>query len=285
MFFRTQSRKRLLAWMAAALILLGFSQAWSLLRNAGTGDAAEVIAAVPENHDVLITGTVIRQEQVIEGNANISWRCRKGSGTRVAPGEILFQENSPDLQRWAQNEIVEAQAVQYRNENLVRRREWLWELIRTGAEQENGMELKALLLAESERPETESATIPGTDLRTIASPEDGIFAQGVDGLETLLTPEHPTIPYALFPMNGPQKTALGRLITSDTWYFSALWDDAPEEGEAVQAALLGGDFGTCKFNVEQVEKQGENYRVLLSCNQRVEAVAMVRRLTVKILSD
>lgn len=53
----------------------------------------------------------------------------------------------------------------------------------------------------------------------------------------------------------------------------------------IQAALLGGDFGTCKFNVEQVEKQGENYRVLLSCNQRVEAVAMVRRLTVKILSD
>ena len=285
MFFRNHSRKRLLAWMAAALILLGFSQAWSLLRNAGTGDAAEAIAAVPENHDVLITGTVMRQEQVIEGNANISWRCRKDSGTRVAPGEILFQENSPDLQQWAQNEIVEAQAVQYRNENLVRRREWLWELIRTGTEQENGTELKALLLAESERPETESAALPGTDLRTIASPEDGIFAQGVDGLETLLTPEHPTVPYALLPMNDPQKTALGRLITSDTWYFSALWDDAPEEGEAVQAALLGGDFGTCKFTVEQVEKQGEGYRVLLSCNQRVEAVSMVRRLTVKILSD
>ena len=271
--------------MAAALILLGFSQAWSLLRNAGTGDAAEAIAAVPENHDVLITGTVIRQEQVIEGNANISWSCRKDSGTRVAPGEILFQENSPDLQRWAQNEIVEAQAVQYRNENLVRRREWLWELIRTGTEQENGTELRALLLAESERPETESAALPGTDLRTIASPEDGIFVQGVDGLETLLTPEHPTVPYALLPMNDPQKTALGRLITSDTWYFSALWEDAPEEGETVQAALLGGDFGTCKFNVEQVEKQGEGYRILLSCNQRVEAVAMVRRLTVKILSD
>ena len=80
----------------------------------------------------------------------------------MAPGEILFQENSPDLQRWAQNEIVEAQAVQYRNENLVRRREWLWELIRTGTEQENGTELKALLLAESERPETESAALPGT---------------------------------------------------------------------------------------------------------------------------
>ena len=112
MFFRNQSRKRLLAWMAAALILLGFSQTWSLLRNAGTGGAAEVIAAVPENHDVLITGTVIRQEQVIECDANISWSCRKDIGTRVAPGEILFQENSPDLQQWAQNEIVEAQAAQ-----------------------------------------------------------------------------------------------------------------------------------------------------------------------------
>ena len=85
MFFRNHSRKRLLAWMAAALILLGFSQAWSFLRNAGTGDAAEAVAAVPENHDVLITGTVIRQEQVIEGNTNISWSCRKDSGTRVAP--------------------------------------------------------------------------------------------------------------------------------------------------------------------------------------------------------
>lgn len=100
--------------MAAALILLGFSQAWSLLRNAGTGDAAEVIAAVPENHDVLITGTVIRQEQVIEGNANISWRCRKDSGTRVAPGEILFQENSPDLTVGAKRNRG-SQAVQYRN--------------------------------------------------------------------------------------------------------------------------------------------------------------------------
>ncbi len=179
----------------------------SKCRNRGW--PADAIAAVPENHDVLITGTVIRQEQVIEGNANISWSCRKDSGTRVAPGEILFQENSPDLQQWAQNEIVEAQAVQYRNENLVRRREWLWELIRTGTEQENGTELKALLLAESEWPETESAALPGTDLRTIALPEDGIFAQGVDGLENLLTPEHPTIPYALLPMNDPQKTALG----------------------------------------------------------------------------
>ena len=285
MFFRTQSRKQLLVWMAAALILLGFSQAWCLLRNAGTGDAAEVIAAAPENQDALITGTVIRQEQVIEGDANISWSCRKDSGTRAAPGEILFQENSPDLQQWAQNEIAEAQTAQYRNESLVRRRERLWELIRTSAEQENGTELKALMLAESEQPETESAAHPGTNLQTISAPEDGIFAQGVDGLETLLTPEHPTIPYALLPLDDPPKAALGRLITSDTWYFSALWEDAPEEGETVRAALLGGDFGTCKFTVEQVGRQGEGYRVLLSCNRRVEAVAMVRRLTVKILSD
>ena len=63
-------------------------------------------------------------------------------------------------------------------------------------------------------------------------------------------------------------------------------DGAAEDGSAAEgAALLGGDFGTCKFTVERAEKQGEGYRVLLSCNQRVEAVAMVRRLTVKILSD
>lgn len=116
-----------------------------------------------------------------------------------------------------------------------------------------------MLLAESERPETESAARPGTELRTIASPEARYFAQGVDGLENPADPEHPTIPYALLPRNDPQKTALGRLITSDTWYFSALWEDAPKEGETVRAALLGGDFGTCKFTVEQAEKQGEGY--------------------------
>ncbi len=285
MFFRNQSRKRLLAWMAAALILLGGSQAWSFLWNAGAGDAAELTAAAPEGSDILITGTVIRQEQIIEGDEKISWSCRKDSGTRVAPGEVLFQENSPDLQQWAQNEIVEAKAAQYRNENLVQRRERLWKLIRTSTVQENGTEQKALLLAESEQPETEPDALPGSDLQTISAPEDGIFAQGVDGLETRLTPEQPTISYALLPPNDPPKTALGRLITSDTWYFSALWEDAPEEGETVQAELLGGNFGICKFTVNQVEKQGESCRVLLSCNQRVEAVAMVRRLTVKILTD
>ena len=92
-------------------------------------------------------------------------------------------------------------------------------------------------------------------------------------------------------MYRPPEEEIKKWEEIDPWYHFTkdgryvLRDDAPEEGETVRAALLGGDFGTCKFTVEQAEKQGEGYRVLLSCNQRVEAVAMVRRLTVKILSD
>lgn len=285
MFFHKWSRKRLLAWIAGALMLLGFSQAWSLIRSAKRQEATAPMLAKTAQSALLLTGTVIRQELVIEGDPTVSWECRKDSGARVAPGEILFRESNLTMRRWAWEQQVNADAVQYRSQNLYRRRERLWRTIQTGTQQENAMELQALLLAESD-PETAGRSAPETvSLQTITAPEDGVFALGTDGLESLLSPEHPTLSVLLLPQKDTPETAMGRLITSDTWYFAAVWRDAPEVGQTVQAELLGGGFGACQLTVEQVEKRPDGYLVLCSCNQRVEAVAMVRQLCVKILSD
>ncbi len=283
MFFKSWSRRRLLAWIAGALMLLGFSQAWSLMHNAGQREISESIPETTVEREILLTGTVIRQEQVITGDAGTSWVCRKQSGVRVAPGEVLFQESSPAIQQWAEQKTIAIQAAEYRKKNVYRRRMWLWQVIRTG--QENGAEIRALLLSETDTEQTVQELPQSAHLQTITAPADGVFVQGVDGLEHLLTPEHPEVTAALLPMKTPPETAMGRLITSDTWYFSAWWEDAPEIGETLSAKLLGGDFGICQLTVEKAEKQGTGYRVLCSCNQQVEAVAMVRQLTVKILSE
>ena len=283
MFFRLWSRKRLLAWMAGALMLLGFSQAWSLMHNAGQQEMGGGIQKTAEEQSLLLTGTVIRQEQVITGDAGVSWICRKKSGVRVAPGEVLFQESSPAVQQWAERKAVDIQAEAYRGDNVYRRRMRLWQAIRSG--QENGAEIQALLLAETDAEQTPQESLPTASLQTITAPADGVFVQEVDGLEDLLTPEHPELTAALLPIKTPLETAMGRLITSDTWYFSAWWEDAPEVGETFPVELLGGSFGTCRFTVEQAEKQGTGYRVLCSCTQQVESVAMVRQLSVKILSE
>lgn len=285
MFFKKWSGKRLLVWIAGALMLLGFSQAWSLMRSAGNPEKSEPVAAATEEKNMLLTGTVIRQEQVISGDADISWVCRKESGVRVAPGEVLFQESSPAMQRWAEQKAIIAQAEQYRGVNLYRRRLQLWQAIKTGGTGENGAEIQALLLSEGNAEQTTEELPQTMALQTITAPADGVFVQGVDGLENLLTPEQPELTAALLPMKTPPETAMGRLITSDTWYFSAWWEFAPEPGEHYSAKLLGGDFGTCRFTVEQVEKRNAGYRVLCSCTQSVEAVAMVRQLSVKILSE
>ena len=283
MFFRNWPRKRLLAWIAGALMLLGFSQAWSLMHSAGQQEISGSIPETTEEREILLTGTVIRQEQVITGDADIAWTCRKKSGVRVAPGEVLFQESSPAIQQWAERKTVAIQAEADRQENLYRRRMRLWQVIQSG--QENGAEIQALLLSESDAEQTVQESPQTAYLQTITAPADGVFVQGVDGLENLLTPEQPEVTAALLPMKTPPEKAMGRLITSDTWYFSAWWEEAPEIGKTVSAKLLGGDFGTCQLTVERAEKQGTGYRVLCSCNQRVEAVAMVRQLSVKILSE
>lgn len=284
MFFRKWSRGRLLAWIAGALMLLGFGQAWSLIRSAKRQNVTVPVPDTTEQAEMLLTGTVIRQEQVVEGDPSISWECRKNSGDRVAPGEILFRESNLTMRRWAWDQQVNADAAQYRSQNLYRRREQLWRAIQTGTQQENAMELQALLLAESDPETAGQSALETVSLQTIIAPEDGVFALGADGLESLLTPEHPTLSVSL-PLKDAPETAMGRLITSDTWYFAAVWCTAPEMGQTVQAELLGGGFGTCQLTVEQVEKQSGGYLVLCSCNQRVEAVTMVRQLCVKILSD
>ncbi len=283
MFFGNWSRKRSLAWIAGALMLLGFSQAWSLLRNAEQQKISRGIPEITEEQAAFLTGTVIRQEQVITGDANVSWICQKKSGVRVAPGEVLFQESSPTIQQWAEKKTIALQAEAYRKENLYRRRIQLWQAIQAG--QENGAEIRALLLSERDAEQTAQELPKTVSLKTITAPEDGVFVQGVDGLENLLTPEQPELSAALLPMKTPPETAMGRLITSDTWYFSAWWEDAPEIGEVISVRLLGGGFGTCQFTVERVEKEETGYRVLCSCNRQVEAVAMVRQISVKILPE
>ena len=119
----------------------------------------------------------------------------------------------------------------------------------------------------------------------ITGPVSVIYCAGTDGLETSLTPETPELPTVPLPTGEPSAQALGRLVTGDIWYYSAILPQRLEPGETVTARLLGGGFGQYRLTVEKTEPVQNGFQTLFSGREGLEAVAGVRQLTMKILSD
>ena len=285
MFFRNWSGKQVLAGVTAAVLLLGAGQTVSLFRADAENQTGHTAAGTQESGAAeVISGVVIRQEQVIYGDDTVQWQCTVPEGSRVAAGETLFREQpSTETQVWAAQKAMQEQAAQDREKPLYQRRQLLWEAIRNGSR--SG--IRGLMLAESDDAPTmayESAP-EGSGGASRQAAESGVFSANVDGLEEILTPENWKSAMVSLPLAPRKRTALGRLITSDTWYFVGTSGTYLEPGQQCRAALLGGGFGTCTLRVEQVESAKTGWRILFSCTQRLEAVASVRQLSVKILSD
>jgi hypothetical protein len=272
--------------MLLALGALGLGQVLGLLGTAQSDTLPE-----PANEPLLVTGTVIRQEQVIYAPEPGLWQSALQSGQKVAKGQTLFtlggSSGSSHLARQLKRQQL---GLTYAAEPLPQRRAAIHEAI---ADLHSGTgdssTLVSLLLGEGAASaeiasalEAELESAPVTENTHIEAPEGGIFVPVVDGLETVLTPETPVLSQALLPQKPVSKLALGRLVTGDTWYFSAILPVSLAVGDRLQAELLSGIFEGCTLTVLETADSGW---ALLSCQELLAEVAPLRQITVKILSE
>jgi hypothetical protein len=272
--------------MLLALGTLGLGQVLGLLHQ----EPSEPVQETAEE-PLLVTGTVIRQEQVIYAPEPGNWVATLESGQRAARGQTLFTlGGSSDRSHLARQLKQEQLGLAYAAAPLPQRRAAIHEEIAalhsgTG----DSSSLVSLLLGEgAASAETASAleaeleNTPAVEVAHIEAPAGGIFVPVVDGLETVLTPETPVLSQALLPQKPISDLALGRLVTGDTWYLSAVLPFSAAVGDRLQAELLSGIFESCTLTVVETADPGW---ALLSCQELLAEVAPLRQITVKILSE
>lgn len=285
-------QKRLIFLMFLTLALLGFGQIFSTAKTVRLRQAEPTTPPSGETQpSFLLTGTVIREETVIYAPETADWQPTLESGQRAAAGQALFTAGGSRSTRQLAKALAAArQSIALQETPLPQRRQTLQEaIVSYNQEDASDVMLTALLLSEGGGGQTllteTEAAISSAALRSeavITAPESGTFSRMVDGLESVLTPAHPTADPAELPEAAASPLALGRLITSDTWYFSVTAPFSAAQGDTLEAQLLGGGFGTCHFTVETAEKVSGGWLLLLSCRERLDAAADVRELTVKL---
>ena len=130
----------------------------------------------------------------------------------------------------------------------------------------------------------------------VTAQQAGTFSTLVDGYEGVLTPASalqltPSALSALMEGEGTaQGAGLGKLITSNRWYFAALVPAGAAEGlRAGESATLRftGDFSRdVDMRVEQIgEPEGEQAVVLFSTDRYLEQTTLLRRQSVQIILD
>lgn len=274
--------------MVAALAALALGQFLGILWTVSKQEPAKTPEPHIEDTAIWVTGTVIRREQVIYADTVADWRCRLSAGQRAAAGQVLFSAGETrSARRLAKNLAAARQSQDLQSVPLPQRRQRLQSAI---ADYQQGISsdltLTALLLSESEAgaaflhdaENALSTTALGAQV-LITAPESGVFSQTVDGLEDILTPEHPYIFAADLPKKPVSALALGRLITGDTWYLSVTLPVSPAQGDKLQGVLPGGEL--CAFRAEDVCTTKNGSICLLSCTENLNSVTEIRKLTVK----
>lgn len=270
------SNKGILRQMVLALILLALGQAMGILQP-----TEEEPLYTPET--VVITGTVIRQEQVVSAPCLGDWYPVEHP-QRVAAGGALYTEGN-DRDEASLGVRLLAGAKKASLLSLPRRRGQLHEAIAAIAGGDDPEWMMELVLGEGEisEEELEAAQVQRTpEAHVIYAPQGGIFADGTDGLEALLTPESPELPDII----EKDPLGLGRIITEDSWYFYGEFPEQLSVGAELSVELLGGIFAQTVFVVERSAICPEGtWMTLCRCESGVEQVAEIRKLSVKILPE
>lgn len=130
----------------------------------------------------------------------------------------------------------------------------------------------------------------------VSAPAPGVFSGLVDGYESRLTPEtlHQLTPSALQELidspPGEDGGAMGKLITSDTWYFAAnLPEQAArrlEEGGAAVLRFSGELNRDVEMKVDRVGPTGEGKTlVVFSSNRYLTLTTLLRRQTAELVFE
>ena len=129
----------------------------------------------------------------------------------------------------------------------------------------------------------------------ITADRSGVFSSLVDGYESLLTPETvfqltPSSLAAMMDSQSADEGAVGKLITSDRWYFAAsLPNEAAERLREGGTALLRftGDFSQdVDMRVEQVgPTEGEVTLVVFSSDRYLARTTLLRHQTAELIFE
>ena len=125
----------------------------------------------------------------------------------------------------------------------------------------------------------------GEDTQTLAAPTGGYFSGSVDGYEMLLTPKSlqgMTIAQleSLEP-EEPADTAVGKLITSSTWYYVTAVDaqlvQDVRPGQTVPVSFVSAFYDALDMTVERLGEEENGKRLLvLSCDRYIQDVTLLR---------
>lgn len=275
--------KACIAWMIAALTALGLGQTLGLFLT-----EQETPVTVTSGEPLVVSGTVIRQEQVVYAEFPGFWETEL-EAQRVSAGQPLLTLGHLNEDTALQERLLTG-GMEAAGLVLPLRRGNIHCAIAEMQKQDACAEtLMAMVLGEGETQALlnarETLAAGGTAVKTVCAPVGGIFVPVTDGLEERLTPESPEVNWADLPETPVDPLAVGRIITSDTWYFSGLLPDAVAEGETLRGELLSGVFRTVTLRVERAESESGGCRVLLSCSEGIASVAKLRIITIKFLPE
>lgn len=130
----------------------------------------------------------------------------------------------------------------------------------------------------------------------ISAPTPGVFSSLVDGYESLLTPE--TV-YELTPTSlqelinspaGENSESMGKLITSDTWYFAANLPQTAarrlEEGDTASLRFSGDLNRTVEMTVDRIgATEGGKTLVVFSSNRYLTLTTLLRHQTAELVFE
>lgn len=130
----------------------------------------------------------------------------------------------------------------------------------------------------------------------VSAPVPGVFSSLVDGYESRLTPKSV---YELTPSSlqelidnpaGEDSGAMGKLITSDTWYFAANLPktaaDRLEEGGTATLRFTGELNRDVNMNVDRIgPTEGERTLVVFSSNRYLTLTTLLRHQTVELIFE
>ncbi len=130
----------------------------------------------------------------------------------------------------------------------------------------------------------------------VTAPTPGVFSNLVDGYESRLTPDSlaeltPSALQALIDSPaGEDSQALGKLITSDTWYFVANLPKASaarlEQGDSACLRFSGEMNRDVEMKVDRIgPTEGEVTLVAFSSNRYLTLTTLLRHQTVELIFD
>ena len=146
-------------------------------------------------------------------------------------------------------------------------------------------------LAELQAQRKSLAAQGANSVRTLTAPKSGIYSAVVDGYETVLTPESldTLTPSALSALTADSAVSsnVGKLITSDRWYYAAaLPDDAADltEGQSVTLRFSKGAADDLPAEVWRVgESENGRTLVILSGREYLSELTLLRHQSASII--